>query len=92
MSCYDTYAVSRLVYRIPHLRLAVLAAGLGAAAGGAAWVLLHLIALFTNLFLFHRWGWHPPNFSELHRSPWIVIVAAVAGSRGRHVDGPCGRR
>ena len=72
MSCYDTYAVRRLVSRIPHLRLAVLAAVLGAAAGGAAWVLLHLIALFTNLFLFHRWGWHA---AELQRAP-----AAARGS------------
>ena len=56
MSRYDTYAVRRLVYRIPHLRLAVLAAVLGVAGGGAAWVLLHLIALLTNLVLFHRGG------------------------------------
>ena len=60
------------VNRIPHLRLAVLAAGLGAAAGGAAWVLVHLIGLLTNLVLFHRWGW---DAAELHRAP-----AAARGS------------
>ncbi len=42
-------------------------------------MLLHLIGLFTNLFLFHQWGWHPPSFSELDPSPWIV-VAAVGGA------------
>jgi H+/Cl- antiporter ClcA len=52
---------------------------LGLTAGGAAWVLLHLIGLFTNLYLFHQWGWKPPSFSELDPSPWIV-VAAVGGA------------
>ena len=42
-------------------------------------MLLHLIGLFTNLFLFHQWGWNPPSFSELDPSPWIV-VAAVGGA------------
>src|SRR4051794_32821291 len=79
MSRYDTSPLRLFVSRIPRLRLAVLAAGLGAAAGGAAWVLLHLIALFTNLFPFHRWGWQAPTFRDFDPSPW-VIVAAVAGS------------
>jgi H+/Cl- antiporter ClcA len=58
--------------------LTACAALLGLAGGGAAWVLLHLIGLITNLALFHRWGWDPPSFTELGASPWIV-VAAVAG-------------
>jgi len=71
--------LSRALSRVPHLRLALLAGLLGLAAGGAAWVLLHLIGLFTNLFLFHQWGWTPPSFAELKPSPWIV-VAAVGGA------------
>ena len=70
---------SRLLSRVPYLRLALLAALLGLAAGGAAWVLVHLIGLFTNLFLFHQWGWDVPSFRELDPSPWIV-VAAVGGA------------
>jgi H+/Cl- antiporter ClcA len=61
------------------LFLSLLAALLGAAGGGAAWVLLRLIALLTNLALFHRFGWDLPSFAALAPSPWIV-VAAVAGA------------
>lgn len=61
------------------LFLSILAALLGAAGGGAAWVLLHLIGLITNLALFHRFGWELPPSSAFRSSPWIV-VAAVAGA------------
>jgi H+/Cl- antiporter ClcA len=65
----------------PHrlLLLTVLSAMLGLAGGGAAWVLLHLIGLITNVALFHRWGWEAPSFDHLARSPWILI-AAVTGA------------
>lgn len=59
--------------------LTACAALLGLAGGGAAWALLHLIGLITNLALFHRWGWHPPSLSELDPSPWIVMAAATGG-------------
>jgi chloride channel protein, CIC family len=59
--------------------LSLLAAGLGLLGGGAAWVLLHLISLLTNLALFHRVGWELPSFTGLRPSGWI-IVAAVAGA------------
>jgi chloride channel protein, CIC family len=71
--------LARLISRIPHLRLALLAAVLGAGAGAAAWVLLHLIRPFTNLFLFHRWGFQTPNFADLEPSV-RTIVAAVCGA------------
>jgi CIC family chloride channel protein len=57
----------------------MLAVLLGLAGGGAAWVLLHLIALITNLTLFHHWGTHPPPLSTLHIG-WPVYLAAVAGA------------
>src|SRR5262245_66551885 len=59
--------------------LTFLAAVLGVLGGVAAWVLIHLIALITNIALFHQWGWTTPSFSTLHRSP-MIIVAAVAGA------------
>ncbi|MFN2626047.1 MAG: chloride channel protein [Mycobacteriales bacterium] len=59
--------------------LATIAAVLGLAGGGAAWVLLHLIALVTNIALFHRVAWQVPSFSTLPRGPWLV-VAAVTGA------------
>jgi CIC family chloride channel protein len=61
------------------LLLSALAALVGLAAGGAAWLLLHLIGLLTNLALFHRFGWNIPSFANFH--PGIgLIVAAVAGA------------
>jgi H+/Cl- antiporter ClcA/CBS domain-containing protein len=59
--------------------LVVLATLLGLAGGGAAWVLLRLIALLTNVALFHRIGWALPSFANLHPSPWILVVAAAGG-------------
>jgi chloride channel protein, CIC family len=59
--------------------LSLLAAGLGLAGGGAAWVLLRLIALITNLALFQRVGWDLPSFADLHPGP-LLVVAAVAGA------------
>jgi H+/Cl- antiporter ClcA len=65
----------------PHrlLLLTVVAAGLGFAGGGAAWVLLHLIGFITNLALFHRIGWETPSFRTLSASP-IIPLAAVLGA------------
>jgi H+/Cl- antiporter ClcA len=59
--------------------LSCCAAALGLAGGGAAWVLLHLIGLITNLALYQRYGWELPPTSALRASPWIP-VAAVAGA------------
>ena len=56
-----------------------MAALIGLAAGGAAYVLVHLIALLTNLALFHRWDWELPSFTTLEPSPWLY-VAAISGA------------
>ena len=61
------------------LLLTGLAALLGVLGGCAAWVLLHLIGLITNVALFHQFGWHPPSFSELDAGP-MLFVAAVLGA------------
>ncbi len=59
--------------------LCVLATALGLLGGGAAWVLLRLIALLTNLALLHRVGWQLPSLGHLRPSPWIVLAAACGG-------------
>src|SRR5581483_8291515 len=59
--------------------LCLLAAVLGLAGGGAAWVLLRLIALLTNLALLHLFGWTLPSFAHFHPGPLIVPVAAAGG-------------
>ncbi len=61
------------------LLLSAVATVLGFAGGGAAWVLLHLIAGITNAALFGRWSWATPSFRTLHVGPQVVI-AAVAGA------------
>jgi len=61
------------------LLLTVLAAVIGIAGGAAAYVLIHLIALLTNLAFFHRVGWQLPSFTYLHRSPLVVVVAVAGG-------------
>src|ERR1700716_139733 len=61
------------------LYLTALAALVGLIAGGAAWALLRLIGLITNVALFHQFGWTAPSFSTLHRSPLIIVAAAIGG-------------
>ncbi|MFN2614347.1 MAG: chloride channel protein, partial [Actinomycetota bacterium] len=58
--------------------LALLAALLGGVGGGAAYVLLHLIGLITNLALFHRYGWTVPSFAHHDFGPWL-FTAAIGG-------------
>ena len=55
----------------------MLAAVIGIAGGAAAYVLIHLIALLTNVAFFHRVGWRLPSFTHLHRSPLVVVVAVT---------------
>src|SRR3954447_8086002 len=59
--------------------MTALAAAVGLGAGGAAWVLLKLIGLITNIALFHQFGWTSPKFTTLHRSPTIIVAAVVGG-------------
>jgi H+/Cl- antiporter ClcA len=61
------------------LLLTLLAAVIGGLAGAAAYALVHLIALLTNLALFGRTGWELPSFRALHPSARLVI-APVAGA------------
>lgn len=59
--------------------ISLLAAGVGLAAGGAAFVLVRLIALLTNLAFLHRVAWQLPSLTHLHRSPNTVVVALAGG-------------
>src|SRR5438552_10695099 len=68
-------------FRTPPQRLLLLslvAAFLGLAGGGAAYVLIKLIALITNLALLHRVGWELPSFRHFHPG-WTLVPAAVGG-------------
>jgi chloride channel protein, CIC family len=74
--------VSRTLRREEARRTCVLAAVavvLGLAGGGAAWVLLHLIGLITNVALFHQWAWKLPPFQNFHPGPILLVEAAGGG-------------
>lgn len=58
-------------------QLSLLAAGIGLAAGGAAWVLIHLISFITNVAVFGRVSFDAPSFATLEPSPRIVVVAVL---------------
>ena len=60
------------------LFLSLVAAALGLIGGGAAYVLIKLIALLTNLALLHRVGWELPSFRHFHPG-WTLIPAALGG-------------
>ncbi|MGQ0617209.1 MAG: chloride channel protein [Acidimicrobiia bacterium] len=59
--------------------LACLAALLGFAGGGAAWALIHLIELLTNLALFHQDGTAVPSLATLEVG-WPSYAVAVGGA------------
>ena len=61
------------------LLLTALAVVVGLLAGGAAWLLLHLIGLLTNVAMFHQFAWTLPSFVDLHVGPAIVAIA-LAGA------------
>jgi CIC family chloride channel protein len=61
------------------LFLSLIAVVLGVAGGAAAWVLVHLIGLITNVVLFHQWGWDLPSFADFHPGPILLVEAAAGG-------------
>src|SRR5262249_62143081 len=64
------------------LYLSALAAALGIVAGGAAWLLVRLIGVITNLALLHRWGSDLPSLRNYHPGVSLVLVAVAAGGLG----------
>ena len=62
------------------LLLTAMAVILGVVGGVAAWLLLHLIGLITNLALFHTFAWDVPSFSELVVGPHIIVVAVLGAT------------
>lgn len=51
----------------------------GTLGAGAAWVLLKLIALFTNLAYFQEVSVQPVSLSTLHLAPWTIAIPVVGG-------------
>jgi len=61
------------------LLLAVLGLVLGGVGGGAAYVVVHLVGLISNLTLLHRVGFDLPDLRHYHPSP-VLIPEAVGGA------------
>src|SRR4051794_31937119 len=59
--------------------ISALAALVGLVGGLAAYVLVHAIALLTNLLFFHRVAWTLPSFTNYQRSPMILVIAVTGG-------------
>lgn len=71
-----------MVVRTPTRRLVLLAtlgAVLGVVGGGAAWILVHLIQLLTNVTLFHRFDTAHRSLATLHPG-WPLFAAAIGGA------------
>lgn len=61
------------------LLIGALAAPIGALAAGAAWCLLRLIGLITNLVFYQRWAVGLVAPGAQHHPWWLVLGAPVAG-------------
>src|ERR1041385_4195161 len=61
------------------LLMTALATALGLAGGAAAYALLHLIGLLTNLALFHRFAWTVPSFRHLPKGPLLIVSPVLGG-------------
>ena len=59
--------------------LSLAGAVLGLAGGFAAWALVHLIGIITNLVLLHQWGTDLPSFRDFHPGPELLLVAMAGG-------------
>jgi H+/Cl- antiporter ClcA len=57
--------------------LSAMALAIGVAGAGAAWVLLRLIALATNLAYFQRLSVAPVSFDSMHLPLWSIAVPVV---------------
>ncbi|MBW4038069.1 MAG: CBS domain-containing protein [Acidobacteria bacterium] len=69
----DYSADSRILYT------SALASILGALAAVAAWTLLELIALFTNLFYFHQWSFLDRDPWLAGRHWWLILMPVIGG-------------
>jgi H+/Cl- antiporter ClcA len=61
------------------LTIAVIALPVGALGGLAAWVLLRLIGLVTNLCFYGRWSWHLVSPGATHHPWWLILFMPIAG-------------
>jgi Voltage gated chloride channel len=61
------------------LAITALALPIGALSAGAAWCLIRLIGLVTNLVFYQRWGTDLVAPGAQHHPWWLILGARVAG-------------
>lgn len=61
------------------LQVSLLSAGIGILAGFVAYLLYHLIGLFTNLFFFQRFSFDFVDHRLHHLGLWVIIVPVLGG-------------
>jgi H+/Cl- antiporter ClcA/CBS domain-containing protein len=59
--------------------VSLLAAFIGLAAGGIAFLLYNLIGLFTNIFFFHRWSFAFSNARNNHLGLLVIVTPVIGG-------------
>jgi len=59
--------------------ISCIAVCIGAAGAVLAWVLFHLIGLFTNLFYYQRIAWDFVSPADAHLGTWALFAPAVGG-------------
>jgi H+/Cl- antiporter ClcA len=76
---FSAGSVQRWIRARRTLYLTAIAVVLGLLGGVAAWLLIHLIGLITNLALFHQWGWKIPSFANYHPDATLFVAAMLGG-------------
>ena len=61
------------------LAISAIAICVGVLGALVAWVLFHLIGLFTNLFYYQRFAWSFVSPADAHLSTWALLAPAVGG-------------
>ncbi|HEY3645378.1 MAG TPA: chloride channel protein [Gammaproteobacteria bacterium] len=61
------------------LAISAIALFVGAIGAVVAWILFHLIGLFTNLFYYHRFAWSFVSPADAHLGTWALFAPAVGG-------------
>jgi H+/Cl- antiporter ClcA len=59
--------------------VSVLAAVIGLCAGVIAFLLYHLIGLFSNLFFFQRLSFDLPSLQQNQLDGWVVVITTLGG-------------
>ena len=61
------------------LAISAIALCVGVLGAVVAWILFHLIGLFTNLFYYQRFAWSFVSPADAHLGTWALFAPAVGG-------------